>query len=72
MYIFSGNILYIIYRTYQEVYCEFILNSPYRRWCSNMSEAKIVYTSNEVYRRLWVSGSTFRKYLDVLEREGIM
>jgi DNA-binding transcriptional MerR regulator len=35
-----------------------------------MSEAEIVYTSNEVYSRLGVSGSTLRKYSDVLEREG--
>ncbi len=47
-----------------------IWNSPYRRWCSAMSEAEIVYTSNEVYSRLGVSGSTLRKYSDVLEREG--
>lgn len=47
-----------------------IWNSPYRRWRSAMSEAEIVYTSNEVYSRLGVSGSTLRKYSDVLEREG--
>lgn len=35
-----------------------------------MSEAEIVYTSNEVYSRLEVSSSTLRKYSDVLEREG--
>ncbi|WP_141534919.1 DUF3967 domain-containing protein [Bacillus thuringiensis] len=35
-----------------------------------MSEAEIVYTSNEVYGRLGVSSSTLRKYSDVLEREG--
>lgn len=35
-----------------------------------MSEAEIVYTSSEVYSRLGVSGSTLRKYSDVLEREG--
>lgn len=35
-----------------------------------MSEAEIVYTSNEVYSRLGVKGSTLRKYSDVLEREG--
>ncbi|PHA19633.1 hypothetical protein COI69_28870 [Bacillus cereus] len=45
-------------------------NFPYRRWCSAMSEAEIVYTSNEVYSRLGVSSSTLRKYSDVLEREG--
>ncbi|PFR34046.1 hypothetical protein COK29_33915, partial [Bacillus cereus] len=32
--------------------------------------AEIVYTANEVYNRLGVSGSTLRKYSDVLEREG--
>ncbi|MCR6856617.1 DUF3967 domain-containing protein [Paenibacillus jamilae] len=35
-----------------------------------MSEVEIVYTSNEVYSRLGVKGSTLRKYSDVLEREG--
>ena len=36
-----------------------------------MSESEIVlYTSNKVYGRLGVSGSTLRKYSDVLEREG--
>ncbi|WP_411501435.1 DUF3967 domain-containing protein [Bacillus thuringiensis] len=35
-----------------------------------MSEAEIVYTSSDVYSRLGVSGSTLRKYSDVLEREG--
>ncbi|KAB2364226.1 MULTISPECIES: DUF3967 domain-containing protein [Bacillus cereus group] len=35
-----------------------------------MSKAEIVYTSNEVYSRLGISGSTLRKYSDVLEREG--
>ncbi|WP_142309293.1 DUF3967 domain-containing protein [Bacillus cereus] len=35
-----------------------------------MSDAEIVYTSNEVYSRLGVKGSTLRKYSDVLEREG--
>ncbi|WP_141535112.1 MerR family transcriptional regulator, partial [Bacillus cereus] len=35
-----------------------------------MSEAEIVYSSSEVYSRLGVSGSTLRKYSDVLEREG--
>uniref|UniRef100_UPI00119D7830 DUF3967 domain-containing protein n=1 Tax=Bacillus thuringiensis TaxID=1428 RepID=UPI00119D7830 len=35
-----------------------------------MSEAEVVYTSSEVYIRLGVSGSTLRKYSDVLEREG--
>ncbi|PES90538.1 hypothetical protein CN491_24145 [Bacillus cereus] len=47
-----------------------VWNSPYRRWRSAMSEAEIVYTSNEVYSRLGVIGSTLRKYSDVLEREG--
>ncbi|PGZ34502.1 hypothetical protein COE50_06230 [Bacillus anthracis] len=32
--------------------------------------AEIVYTANEVYNRLGVSGSTLRKYSDALEREG--
>ncbi|MDZ4588713.1 DUF3967 domain-containing protein [Bacillus cereus] len=35
-----------------------------------MSDTEIVYTSNEVYSRLGISGSTLRKYSDVLEREG--
>ncbi|HDR8487536.1 TPA: DUF3967 domain-containing protein [Bacillus cereus] len=35
-----------------------------------MSEAEVIYTSSEVYSRLGVSGSTLRKYSDVLEREG--
>lgn len=35
-----------------------------------MSDAEILYTANEVYGRLGVSGSTLRKYSDVLEREG--
>ncbi|MDO6633387.1 DUF3967 domain-containing protein [Bacillus thuringiensis] len=35
-----------------------------------MSKAEVVYTSSEVYTRLGVSGSTLRKYSDVLEREG--
>ncbi|MEH7043892.1 DUF3967 domain-containing protein [Bacillus thuringiensis] len=35
-----------------------------------MSKTEIVYTSNEVYSRLGISGSTLRKYSDVLEREG--
>ncbi|MBE7106169.1 DUF3967 domain-containing protein [Bacillus cereus] len=35
-----------------------------------MAETEIVYTANEVYKRLGVSGSTLRKYSDVLEREG--
>lgn len=47
-----------------------IWNFPYRRWRSAMSDAEIVYTSNEVYSRLGVKGSTLRKYSDVLEREG--
>ncbi|PEB12942.1 hypothetical protein COM67_09275 [Bacillus thuringiensis] len=47
-----------------------IWNFAYRRWCSAMSEAEVVYTSSEVYSRLGVSGSTLRKYSDVLEREG--
>ncbi|PGM84715.1 hypothetical protein CN957_06935 [Bacillus cereus] len=47
-----------------------VWNSSYRRWRSAMSEAEIVYTSSEVYSRLGVSGSTLRKYSDVLEREG--
>ncbi|PEK97007.1 hypothetical protein COI58_33935 [Bacillus thuringiensis] len=47
-----------------------IWNFHYRRWHSAMSEAEIVYTSNEVYSRLEVSSSTLRKYSDVLEREG--
>ncbi|PFJ14087.1 hypothetical protein COI87_03035 [Bacillus thuringiensis] len=47
-----------------------IWNFSYRRWRSAMSEAEIVYTSSDVYSRLGVSGSTLRKYSDVLEREG--
>lgn len=47
-----------------------IWNFPYRRWRSAMSDTEIVYTSNEVYSRLGISGSTLRKYSDVLEREG--
>lgn len=35
-----------------------------------MSEAEVLYTSSEVYNRLGISGSTLRKYSDVLEREG--
>nr|WP_257154953.1 DUF3967 domain-containing protein [Bacillus thuringiensis] len=35
-----------------------------------MAGMEIVYTANEVYNRLGVSGSTLRKYSDVLEREG--
>lgn len=35
-----------------------------------MAEMEILYTANEVYSRLGVSGSTLRKYSDVLEREG--
>ncbi|MBJ8056106.1 DUF3967 domain-containing protein [Bacillus cereus] len=35
-----------------------------------MAEMEIVYTANKVYGRLGVSGSTLRKYSDVLEREG--
>lgn len=35
-----------------------------------MAGMEIVYTANEVYGRLGVSGSTLRKYSDVLEREG--
>ncbi|PFE71517.1 hypothetical protein CN316_10050 [Bacillus cereus] len=35
-----------------------------------MAEMEIVYTANEVYSRLGVSGSTLRKYSDILEREG--
>ncbi|OFD52843.1 putative DNA-binding protein [Bacillus mycoides] len=35
-----------------------------------MAEMEIVYTANEVYNRLGVSGSTLRKYSDILEREG--
>lgn len=35
-----------------------------------MAGMEIVYTANEVYSRLGVSGSTLRKYSDVLEREG--
>ncbi|MED0988104.1 DUF3967 domain-containing protein [Bacillus paramycoides] len=35
-----------------------------------MADTEIVYTANEVYNRLGVSGSTLRKYSDVLEREG--
>ncbi|MGE6599936.1 DUF3967 domain-containing protein [Bacillus proteolyticus] len=37
-----------------------------------MSDAEILYTANEVYGRLGVSGSTLRKYSDVLEREGYL
>lgn len=47
-----------------------IWNSPYRRWHTAMAETEIVYTANDVYNRLGVSGSTLRKYSDVLEREG--
>jgi DNA-binding transcriptional MerR regulator len=35
-----------------------------------MADTEIVYTANEVYGRLGLSGSTLRKYSDVLEREG--
>ncbi|MGG8364915.1 DUF3967 domain-containing protein, partial [Bacillus cereus] len=35
-----------------------------------MAGMEIVYTANEVYSHLGVSGSTLRKYSDVLEREG--
>ncbi|TKH09732.1 DUF3967 domain-containing protein [Bacillus wiedmannii] len=35
-----------------------------------MAGMEIVYTATEVYSRLGVSGSTLRKYSDVLEREG--
>ena len=35
-----------------------------------MSEMEVLYTANEVYSRLHVSGSTLRKYTDVLQREG--
>ncbi|TPV39570.1 DUF3967 domain-containing protein [Bacillus dicomae] len=35
-----------------------------------MAGMEIVYTTNEVYSRLGMSGSTLRKYSDVLEREG--
>ncbi|HDX9631696.1 TPA: DUF3967 domain-containing protein [Bacillus cereus] len=35
-----------------------------------MSDTEILYNANEVYGRLGVSGSTLRKYSDVLEREG--
>ncbi|PFR68929.1 hypothetical protein COK29_26410, partial [Bacillus cereus] len=31
---------------------------------------EIIYTASDVYNRLGVSGSTLRKYSDVLEREG--
>ncbi|EOP78894.1 DNA-binding protein [Bacillus cereus HuB4-4] len=37
-----------------------------------MAETEIVYNANEVYGRLGVSGSTLRKYSDVLEREGYL
>ncbi|MEC3226090.1 DUF3967 domain-containing protein [Bacillus thuringiensis] len=37
-----------------------------------MAETEIVYNANEVYSRLGVSGSTLRKYSDVLEREGYL
>lgn len=48
----------------------YVLKFSNRRWRSAMLEAEIIYTSNEVYSRLGVSGSTLRKYSDVLEREG--
>ncbi|MFT4142003.1 MAG: DUF3967 domain-containing protein [Bacillus sp. (in: firmicutes)] len=35
-----------------------------------MEKIEMLYTANEVYSRLGVSGSTLRKYSDVLEREG--
>lgn len=35
-----------------------------------MEGMELVYTANEVYGRLGVSGSTLRKYSDVFEREG--
>ncbi|KFM95583.1 DUF3967 domain-containing protein [Bacillus clarus] len=35
-----------------------------------MSDTEVLYTANEVYNRLKVSGSTLRKYTDVLQREG--
>ncbi|CAM4407709.1 hypothetical protein BAMA111019_23510 [Bacillus manliponensis] len=34
-----------------------------------MSNVEIIYTSSEVYNRLGISGSTLRKYMDVLSEK---
>lgn len=44
-------------------------NTVTRRCCDVMTD-EIVYSASEVYKRLGISDSTLRKYMEVLSREG--
>ncbi len=44
-------------------------NTVIRR-CRNVMTDEIVYSASEVYRRLGISDSTLRKYMEVVQREG--
>lgn len=44
-------------------------NTVTRRCCDAMTD-EIVYSASEVYKRLGISDSTLRKYMEVLQREG--
>lgn len=43
-------------------------NTLTRRCCDVMTD-EIVYSASEVYKRLGISDSTLRKYMEVLQRE---
>lgn len=46
-------------------------NTVTRRCCDVMTD-EIVYSAGEVYKRLGISDSTLRKYMEVLQREGFI
>lgn len=46
-------------------------NTVIRRCCDVMTD-EIVYSASEVYKRLGISDSTLRKYMEVLQREGFV
>lgn len=44
--------------------------NTFTRRCCNAMMDEIVYSANEVYKRLGISDSTLRKYMEMLQREG--
>lgn len=46
-------------------------NTLTRRCCDVMTD-EIVYSASEVYKRIGISDSTLRKYMEVLQREGFV
>lgn len=58
------------------IYRRFFAGIPFPSWntvtrrCCDVMTDEIVYSASEVYKRLEISDSTLRKYMEVLSREG--